>query len=95
MLQSSKLHNQFTDCGLSRDIPNAVKSVDVTGPVDSGENVELEVSYTCQDQYSLVPHNQDTTHTCVNGTWVFNEFKCLIGKLKKSYILYSNNVVNG
>ena len=88
MLQSSKLHNQFTDCGLSRDIPNAVKSVDVTGPVDSGENVELEVSYTCQHPYFLVPHNQDTTHTCVDGTWVFNEFGCLSGKLKQKVFFF-------
>ena len=63
-----------------------MKSADVIALVDSGENVELEVSYTCQHPYFLVPHNQDTTHTCVNGTWVFNEFKCLSGKLDKMVI---------
>ena len=63
-----------------------MKSADVIALVDSGENVELEVSYTCQHPYFLVPHNQDTTHTCVNGTWVFNEFECLSGKLDKMVI---------
>ena len=57
--------------------------MDVTAPVDSGEEVELEVSYTCQQPYFLVPYDQDTTHSCVNGTWVFKEFECLSGKLEK------------
>ena len=57
--------------------------MDVTAPVDSGEEVELEVSYTCQQPYFLVPYDQDTTHSCDNGIWVFNEFECLSGKLEK------------
>ena len=52
--------------------------------VGSDTTVEQIVSYTCEDQYFLLPESADTTHNCVDGSWIFNEFDCLKSKLTKT-----------
>ena len=76
---SSKIYNfqLFTDCGPSQDIPNSVKSVDMIADVGSNTTVEQIVSYTCEDPYFLLPQAVDTTHNCVDGSWVYSDFQCL------------------
>lgn len=72
----------FLDCGSSPNITNSVKSVGKVVNVNSDTTVEQVVSYTCKDQYFKVPESADTTHTCVNGSWVNNEkFECLKSKI--------------
>ena len=48
--------------------------------VDAETEVELKVSYNCQEPYMLVPESAVTTHYCINGdSWNQSEFDCLQG----------------
>lgn len=49
--------------------------------VNSDTTVEQIVSYKCKDQYFIVPEYANTSHICVNGSWVNEKFDCLKRKL--------------
>ena len=70
-----------------------MKSVGKVANVDSDTTVEQVVSYTCEDQYFLVPESEDTTHTCVNGSWVNNEFECLKSKLSNKKLFATESLL--
>ena len=74
----------FTDCGESKNVPNANKSVDKSFEIDSETSVELKVSYSCQLPFLLVPETANTVHSCITGgNWTQgDDFKCLRGILK-------------
>ena len=48
--------------------------------VNPDTTVEQIVSYTCEDQYYIVPESTNTTHVCVDGSWVSDKFECLRSK---------------
>ena len=61
--------------------------------VDSDTTVEQVVSYACKDQYFLVPESEDTTHSCVNGSWVNNKFECLKSKLSNKKLFATESLL--
>ena len=58
-----------------------MKIVDRVFNVDLDTIVEQIVSYNCEDQYFIVPESANTTHVCVDGSWVYTKFYCLKSKL--------------
>ena len=67
----------ISDCELLKERNHATKHVIKSVEINENKTLEYVVRYACNEGYRTEPRNTNTTFTCKNGEWIYNEFNCV------------------